>query len=398
MGQSPSSEFYNVEGDGVEFLQGCSEFGSFSPESVLFCSKPAKIAPAGSVLFSVRAPVGRVNFADKEYCIGRGVAALDPVKIDNRYLYHFLRSQEGRYNAITQGTTFEAINSRQLTELELHVPENRQQQSAIADVLTTIDDAIARTEALIAKHKRVRAGLLQDLLTKGIDENGVIRSEETHRFKDSPLGRIPVEWEVQELSHAVPSAEYGISEALNDNVAGVPVLRMNNLRDGEVDTHDLKYSESVHARSLTLEPLDVLFNRTNSMEHVGRTAIWRGQLSIASFASYLVRLIPDRSRIDSEFLSLWLNWPNTQNAIRRYATSAVHQVNINPTNLRKTLIALPVDISEQERIVSTVRLQNNQINQENCSLEKLQRIKTGLMQDLLTGRVSVEPLLAGAEG
>src|SRR5699024_6212966 len=73
------------------------------------------------------------------------------------------------------------------------------EQSKIAEVLSTVDRAIAQTEALIAKQQRIKTGLMQDLLTRGIDEHGNLRNEATHTFKDSPLGRIPVEWQIASL-------------------------------------------------------------------------------------------------------------------------------------------------------------------------------------------------------
>jgi type I restriction enzyme S subunit len=205
----------------------------------------------------------------------------------------------------------------------------------------------------------------------------------TEEFKDSPLGRIPQDWEVFKLSEVVPRAEYGISVSLDDEV-GIPVLRMNNLKDGEVDLTDLKKSASFKAANLLLQPLDVLFNRTNSIEHVGRTAIWRGQIEQASFASYLVRLIPDQSKLIPEYLNIWLNFPSTQLLIRRYATPGVHQVNINPTNLRKVLIALPQEVSEQRRIVEILGSMDEAIAHTSSLIAKLKQMKAGLLHDLLT--------------
>ena len=77
------------------------------------------------------------------------------------------------------------------------------EQTKIAEILSTVDQAIEQTEALTAKQQRIKTGLMQDLLTRGIDENGNLRSEETHEFKDSPLGRIPVEWDVKRLGIAL---------------------------------------------------------------------------------------------------------------------------------------------------------------------------------------------------
>lgn len=169
----------------------------------------------------------------------------------------------------------------------------------------------------------------------------------------------------------------------------IPILRMQNLCEGRMNLTDLKYSDSPEARKLLLQPADVLFNRTNSMEHVGRTALWRGELTTASFASYLVRLVPNHARLLPEYLNLWLNWKPTQTSIRRFATPGVQQVNINPTNLQRTVIELPKDMEEQRQIVDRLDSHENAIVSEIRMLEKLRALKSGLMHDLLTGKVRV---------
>ena len=91
------------------------------------------------------------------------------------------------------------LSQAQFAQSWVVYPKNISEQTKIAEILSTVDQAIEQTEALIAKQQRIRTGLMQDLLTRGIDEDGNLRSEETHEFKDSPLGRIPVEWEVEKV-------------------------------------------------------------------------------------------------------------------------------------------------------------------------------------------------------
>ena len=288
--------------------------------------------------------------------------------------------------------TMTTISQPDIAPLPVPLPPKKEQQR-IAEIFDRVDEAIARTSSLITKLKQTTAGLLQDLLTRGLDEDGKLRDPQAHpeQFKNSPLGRIPRDWDVFKLLEIVPRAEYGISVSLDDEI-GIPVLRMNNLKDGEVDLMELKKSASFKAANLLLQPFDVLFNRTNSIEHVGRTAIYRGQIEQASFASYLVRLIPEPSKLIPEYLNIWLNLPTTQILIRSYATPGVHQVNINPTNLRQVLIALPQKISEQEAIVEKVASNNTCISVEEIYLNKLKLQKQGLMQDLLTGKVRVNAI------
>jgi len=195
MGQSPDSKYYSEEEIGLPFLQGCAEFQDRHPKHALYCSQAKKSAPLGSILFSVRAPVGRMNIADREYIIGRGLAAIRGSQLNQSYLEQYLRHEEPRFRVASQGSTFEAINSSELGRWPIEYPLDSGEQSKIAEVLSTVDRAIEQTAALIAKQQRIKTGLMQDLLTRGIDAHGNLRSEETHEFKDSPLGRIPVEWD-----------------------------------------------------------------------------------------------------------------------------------------------------------------------------------------------------------
>ena len=236
----------------------------------------------------------------------------------SEFVYYAVTAVVPRLKQIGEGTTFAEISKSSLAKAEVVLPIDKAEQAKIAKVLSTLDRVIEQTEALIAKQQRIKTGLMQDLLTRGIDEHGNLRSEQTHEFKDSPLGRIPVEWESASLAVFVPSAEYGISTSLGES--GYPVLRMNNLLDGEAALSDLKFTDAPVSDHLWLRDGDVLFNRTNSWEHVGRTGIWRGQVESATFASYLVRLNPHPDKLLPEMLNFWLNWERIQIAMRRQAT------------------------------------------------------------------------------
>ena len=395
MGQSPDSKYYSEEEVGLPFLQGCAEFQGRHPKHAIYCSHSKKIGCAGSILLSVRAPVGRLNVANRDYVIGRGLASLNGTRVTQGFLEHFLVFQESMFGLASQGSTFEAINSSELKQWPILHPKDKAEQAKIAEVLSTVDRAIEQTEALIAKQQRIKTGLMQALLTRGIDEHGNLRSEQTHKFKDSPLGRIPVEWESASLAVFVPSAEYGISTSLGES--GYPVLRMNNVLDGEAELSDLKFTDAPVPEHLWLRDGDVLFNRTNSWEHVGRTGIWRGQIESATFASYLVRLNPHPDKLLPEMLNFWLNWERIQIAMRRQATPAVQQVNINPTNLRSIPAAFPRNLDEQTAITVRISAVREVLNAYREHLYKLKSMKAGLMQDLLTGDRRVTALLEQRE-
>ena len=333
-----------------------------------------------------------VGFASTEFHVLRAKEGVDP-----GYIFQWSVNLPLRLNATAHMTgsagqqRVPAAFFNRFTVPKLPLPE----QSKIVEVLSTVDRTIEQTEALIAKQQHIKTGLMQDLFTRGIDEHGDLRSEQTHEFKDSPLGRIPVEWESACLAAFVPSAEYGISTSLGES--GYPVLRMNNLLDGEAELSDLKFTNAPVPEHLWLKDGDVLFNRTNSWEHVGRTGIWRGQIESATFASYLVRLNPHPDKLLPEMLNFWLNWERIQIAMRRQATPAVQQVNINPTNLRLIPAAFPRDLDEQAAITVHISTGREVLNAYREHLYKLKSMKAGLMQNLLTGDRRVTALLEQRE-
>ena len=110
MGQSPESKYYSDEENGLPFLQGCAEFHARFPQNAVFCSQIKKVAPQNSILFSVRAPVGRLNIADQPYIIGRGLSAIIGLEVDQEYLEQYLHFEEASFRNASQGSTFEAIN------------------------------------------------------------------------------------------------------------------------------------------------------------------------------------------------------------------------------------------------------------------------------------------------
>lgn len=270
-------------------------------------------------------------------------------------------------------------------------------QYKIAKILQTIDRTITHTEALIEKYQQIKAGLMHDLFTRGIGADGKLRpprDKAPELYRESSIGWIPKEWNYAQLKHYVRSAQYGISTSLGDAQTGIPVLRMNNIKSNIFDVCDLKYTNDSEAYKIKLKKGDVLYNRTNSMEHVGKIAIWRNELPECSFASYLVRINLHENIILPDFFSHWMSQISSQNALRRYATPAVQQVNINPTNLQKIWISCPHSIEEQRQISERIDMVDLKLKAEKTALDKLRSKKSGLMHDLLTGtvRVNIDPV------
>ena len=136
MGQSPTSDSYNDDGDGVPFFQGNADFGDRYPVTRKWCNAPTKMAQSGDILISVRAPIGAINYAKEECCIGRGLAAVTPDrdKVSPDFVFWFLKGKKIELNSKGTGSTFKAISRKALEEIL--VPNvDLKEQSNYAEIL-----------------------------------------------------------------------------------------------------------------------------------------------------------------------------------------------------------------------------------------------------------------------
>ncbi|WP_295731049.1 restriction endonuclease subunit S [uncultured Limosilactobacillus sp.] len=149
MGQSPKSTFYNNEGDGMPFLQGVRTFGENYPQIDTYTTAFNRVASSGEILFSVRAPVGRVNWANQKIAIGRGLAS---IKVKNgyskEYLYYFFKRIGDHLDSIATGTVFTSINKKELEELKIKIPVELCDQKRIARYLRKIDLKIEKNNQI----------------------------------------------------------------------------------------------------------------------------------------------------------------------------------------------------------------------------------------------------------
>ncbi|RLG54352.1 MAG: hypothetical protein DRN95_08775, partial [Candidatus Hydrothermarchaeota archaeon] len=192
MGQSPPSSAYNNMGEGLPFLQGNAEFGIKHPTLSKYSKVVLKVAKKEDVLISVRAPVGEVNIADQEYCIGRGVAALRPHKVDNVFLFYLLKFFETKLKRISTGSTFKSISKPDLENLTIPYPPLPEQHK-IAEILSTFDKAVELVDQIIEKSERLKKGLMQKLLTRGI-------GHKKFKFVEELGFEVPEGWEVVKLA------------------------------------------------------------------------------------------------------------------------------------------------------------------------------------------------------
>ncbi|MFM6995129.1 MAG: restriction endonuclease subunit S [Sediminibacterium sp.] len=170
-GQSPESKYYNQDGLGLPFFQGKADFGLETPKVRYWCTKPTKVAQASDILLSVRAPVGPTNICNIESCIGRGIAAIRVgERLNYRYLYWWFKSFEKQLSAMGNGSTFSAITSKVVRDLEIPLPPLHIQEQ----IVITLDkaDAIRRKDQeLLTKYDELAQTIFYDMFGDPVRNN-----------------------------------------------------------------------------------------------------------------------------------------------------------------------------------------------------------------------------------
>lgn len=215
MGQSPDSSSYNDNKEGIPFFQGNADFGERYPVPRVWCNNPKKIAEAGDILISVRAPIGALNYAKDKCCIGRGVAALTPdeSKVLSGFIYWLLKSKKEELNSKGTGSTFKAIGRTVLEETMLPNFDKNKQCKCV--------EVLEQTYSIIQKKKQ-ELKLLDDLIKARFVEMFGDMVINPNKWKKALLGEI---CDVRDGTHDSPKyfAE------------GYPLVTSKNVTGGKID-------------------------------------------------------------------------------------------------------------------------------------------------------------------
>ena len=383
MGQSPPSTTYNDEGTGMPFLQGKAEFTELFPVPTKYCTKQLRVSPKGSVLMSVRAPVGDVNLGDREYIIGRGLTSISLKHGNNRFLFYLLLHNKKEIEAKGYGSTFKSINKTTINDFQIALP-TLPEQRAIAHVLQTIQEAKSARQRELALERERKAALMDYLFSYGT---------KNEPRKETEIGEIPESWKVVRLETVLENTQYGLSAKANLKRQGYPLLRMNNLVDGLVDISDLKHIQldKEELEKFRLNKGDVLFNRTNSFELVGKTGLFDKEGDYV-FASYLIRLVTDAQRLNSYFLSFYFSWVPIRIELKRLSFRGAGQSNISASKLRMFKIRLP-SFFEQQQIAEVLCAFDDKIAALEQEAKHLDELFRAMLDELMTGQKSAAPLI-----
>lgn len=298
------------------------------------------------------------------------------------------------------GSTRFGIPVAAIENFELLLPA-LPEQSKIAEVLSTVDRAIAQTEAVIAKQQRIKTGLMQGLLTRGIDEHGQLRSEATHAFKDSSLGRIPVEWDVKEIDELVSRVGSGVTPTGGEAVytaEGVLFIRSQNVHFDGLRLDDVAYIPMhIHHSMMRSEVFenDVLLNITGAS--IGRCCQMPKIANHANVNQHVCAIrLRDADKAHAGFLTAVLQSHIGQHQIA-LMNAGGNREGLNYQQVRSFHVPWPSDPSEFSRICGRIEVFGGALRNHSQDLVKLHSLQTALMQDLLTGKVRVTPLLQQAE-
>jgi len=303
-----------------------------------------------------------------------------PEVVDPAFLYYALRAvplESRGYNR----------HFNLLREKVIAAPKDLREQRAIAGVLAKVQRAAGVEDRRITALKELKAATMAKVFREGL-RGGPLKQTE--------IGQIPRTWDVITLGSGLRTAQYGLS-VRGEKTGRVPILRMNCQQDGRVVFRDLQYVDldEPTIQRFRLQDGDLLFNRTNSFELVGRTALFSGNRE-AVFASYLIRLQVQAEMLVPDFLNYYLNLESVQRAIKSLATRGVSQSNISASKLRTFLVPKP-SLPEQWEITNAIETIARSLEPCEQRREVLDPLFQSTLQRLITGQLRVTSLLEGEE-
>jgi type I restriction enzyme S subunit len=375
LGQSPESSTYNNIGKGLPFLQGKSEFGPIYPSPTIYCSQSVKTADSEDVLLSVRAPVGEVNIANSKCCIGRGISSIKamPNKLNYLFLFYYFKLNGKKLDALAGGSTFKAIRRRDIENYQIPIPPIEEQQK-IATILSTTDQTIENSNKLIEKSNLLKRSLMKQLLTKGI-------GHKKYKYSTGLGFEIPDEWKVASIKDVgkivtgkTPSTK--VDSFWNGNIpfvtpSDITWIKKQKNYERTVSEDGLKQSTEIPAGALMV----------TCIASIGKNAISEQRCC----TNQQINSIIPNADFYVDYLYYYIE--KIKPKLESLASKMTIQI-LNKTNFEKILIAKP-PLQEQQKIAEILSKVDTSIILETERNEKLNQLKLGLMNDLLTGKYRV---------
>lgn len=387
----PASKWINVQLMDIAELK----YGK-SPKDVKVESSPYPIYGTSGINGFAEKPlfkgpvilVGRKGTIDKPIYISEDCWIIDTAfglvhddeKVDIKWLYYFLDNY--KLERLNEATGVPSLSKANLDNIQIPLP-TKQEQLKIAAILSTVDEAIEKTEAIIEQTEKVKKGLMQQLLMKGIGHT---------KFKKTEIGEIPENWEVMNIGRVCKEIyRYPTYYNIDYVEKGVPEIRGEMLKpNGEIDTNpeNIRYiSEETASRfpRTKLEKHDIVLSVRGT---IGKVGIVPSELAGANITANLIRLSPKEHIIDKIYFKYFLLSDKFKKSLEDISTATTIKT-LKAPELKNIPIPVP-DLIEQRKIVSIMKTIDKKLLNETTTLDKLNSIKKFLMQVLLTGKVRVK--------
>ncbi|MGQ7262931.1 restriction endonuclease subunit S [Vreelandella sp. V005] len=405
-GSTPSTSNPLFWGEEIPFISP-SDFSDeisqvFNTERSL-SSKGAAISPTfpkSTVLTTCIGSIGKmaISCIETASCNQQINALICNKDNDPIFVFYCIKHNINKLKAISGATTIPIVNKNTFGNIKIKTPDKKV-QTIIANILDTLDTQIRQTEAIIAKLQQIKQGLLHDLLTRGIDENGQLRppyEQAPELYKASPLGWIPKEWEVLRLTTL---SENGLSNGVFKEPKrvgkGVPLVNVADLYRGDrlaLEGCELFDASPGEVKRYGARKGDIFFTRSSlKLEGIAQTSYLNSEAKSAVYECHVMRLRPKKSLVFPRYLKEWC----VGNFARKHFMEHAKQVTmttISQDGIAGLLCPKP-DLDEQEKCVAMIESHESRILKELNLVEKLKKQKAGLMDDLLTGRVRVTELI-----
>lgn len=316
---------------------------------------------------------------------------VDPVFLSKQIAHDRISRYLSR---LANGSTRYGLSTNSFEEMPVWLPL-LQKQRKIARILTTLDELIEKTEALIAKYQVIKKGLMHDLFTRGVDEYGNLRpsyQDAPELYKESNRGRYPEVWDHAPLcEYAEVSGGVTLGRKLKGNATvEMPYLRVANVQDGYLDLAEIKTVEVLKSEigRYRLQPGDVVMTEGGDFDKLGRGTIWNDEINPCLHQNHIFRIRSISDELNPQFLAHLTASAYGCHYFLLCAKQTTNLASINATQVKAFPLLLPTP-EEQSAIVDQLGAIDCLINVESSTLKKLMLQKNGLMQDLLTGEVEV---------
>jgi type I restriction enzyme S subunit len=353
----------------------------------------AKLMPIGTVVVALTgATTGMSALLLIETSGNQSITGIFPSKNhDSSFLLYLLQRDRNKILGFNIGSAQPHINKQIVDDLEFLIPKDVIEQSNIAEIISAAGTAIEQTEALIAKYQCIKTGLMQDILTKGIDEHGIIRSKATHKFVVKNGIEVPKEWEVVELNTIckdIADRDHTTPKYVDDGFFIVSPKDFNVL--DEIDfSKCLRISKEDHLinrRKTNIEVDDLIFTRIGA--GLGKICKVISEMPEFSILHSACMIKPNQQKVLSDYLLYYIKSEFAQKQIMD-GVQSIGVPDLGMDKIRKFFVKLPKSIIEQQQITNPIISLDNLLRKERQKLQKLNSLKAGLMEDLLSGKLRV---------